>query len=547
MTGAQKSENVFKLKIILFCLGIGVSLWAPYPGFSQKRKIIIPKITSATLFLNKAQISSQAFVGIEAGATQIVLKGLPASIDPASIQVSGSDKLLILAVKYEPDYLQSHEKPELLAKLEDSLRFFKFQLGTFLDFEDVLRKEEVMLIANQEIGGKEKTLDADDLEYFANFFRKRLLDLRFQILKNKQDIVSMTKKVTKIENQIAALGSPEETSGIIQVLVESKVRTTVSLGIDYVVTRAGWKPLYDFRVKGSEENVDVVYKAQIRQLTGIDWENVNLKLSTYNPALGATKPELEPWYLNLSEPVRKRKPISLNESIGVGGDNLLGLSAPTPTVDSFNWTVQTVETSLAVEFPIDISYTIPSGESGQTVEIKSFKLPAVYQDYTAPKLVQAAYLVGRITDFDDKNLISGPVNIYSDGNYVGETFLDMNSTEDTLDLSLGRDNRVTVERVPIKEFRKKGFLGNTRTETFAYRINIRNQKEQPVTIVVEDQIPVSQTNQIVVDMLDVGDAQKNDSNGVLMWKLSILPGETQTLEFKYFVKYPKSRSVIGLH
>ncbi len=208
--------------------------------------------------------------------------------------------------------------------------------------------------------------------------------------------------------------------------------------------------------------------------------------------------------------------------------------------------VEAVETSLSVNFNINIPYTIPTGSDGQVVDIQSLELAASYKHFTVPKLSDAAYLVALVTDYDDKNLISGPANIYFENSYVGETYIDVNSTEDTIKLSLGKDNNVVVERKPVKELKSKSLLGTNRKEVFAYEISIRNSKKTPINITVEDQIPVSQNSQIEVETESVSGAEKNEATGQLTWRLDLKPAETKKVDFKYSVKYPKNQQISGL-
>ena len=507
-----------------------------------------PKMKEVTVFLNRAQIESTASVKLSNSTREVIMEGLPNSIDPQSVQVSGKGNFMIMAVKYEDNFLNSLEKSPEVLSLEDSLKFFRFQLSTFQDFEAVMHKEEQMLIANQAIGGKEKSLDADDLEYFANFFRKRLLDIRFQILKNKQDIQSLDDKIARLKKQIAVLGQKKQSSGRIIVKIASKVQTPAQFNLSYVVNNAGWYPVYNIRVKDSDSLAVLGYKANVYQNTGLDWEHVNLKLSTNNPSLGGMKPELSPNYLTVySPPSYNGRYLSASKRMGAAPrmENAEGEKEKQDAL-TIAAVTHTVKTSLAVEFVINTPYTIPSAGKGQVVDIKNIELPAMYKYYTVPKLSDAAYLVGIISDYDDKDLISGNASVYFEGTYVGETFLDMNTTQDTLRVSLGRDNNIVVERKALKEFRSKSFLGINRKETFAYEVSVRNGKQSPIEITLEDQVPVSQNEEIEVGVINLGGAVKEDATGKLTWKLSIGAAETKKVDFKYEVKYPKNKQISGL-
>jgi uncharacterized protein (TIGR02231 family) len=513
----------------------------------SSEKQVKAEIKEATVFLNMAQLSSVAAVSLEAGQQKVILTGLANGIDPQSVQVSAKG-VMILSVKYRQDYVQPHTRPAEILHLEDSVKFYQFHLANLQDFEAVLRKEEEMLTANQNISGKNTPLDADDLEYFSNFFRKRFLDIRFQLQKNIRDIQSTSEKLGKFQNQINQYNASKLPSGVIEVELNAKAKATVNFDLDYVIVNAGWSPLYDIKVKESAGPVSVGYKARVYQHSGFSWNNIKITLSTTNPSLGSTKPELYPNYLNLYAPFREKKykaersaapqPFMNKEAIAY---DAVGEGAPAEPLP-----VSAVETSLSVNFNIGIPYTIPTGEEGQVVDIQNLDLNATYRHFTVPKISPAAYLVALVTDYDDKNLISGPANIYFENAYVGETYIDVNSTEDTIKLSLGRDNNVLVERKAVKDMKSKSFLGTSRKEVFGYEISVRNSKKAPVNITIEDQIPVSQNEQIEVEAEEISGAQKEEGTGKLTWNLEIKPAATEKVTLKYSVKYPKNQQISGL-
>jgi len=512
---------------------------------SGQEKTLRPELKTATVFLHQAQLSSEASASIEAGVSELLFEALPKGIDPRSIQVSGKGNFTILGVSYEENYQQPIQPTKEYLRLEDSLKFYEFQLTTFKNFEEIMQKEEQMLISNQVIGGKNAPLDTDDLEYFAEFFRKRLLDIRFQILKNTRDIQMMTVNVQRIRNQLAVMKNGAGPAGRIKVAVSAATKTNASFELNYIVGNASWHPVYDLRVREVGEPVTVACKAMVYQYTGIEWKNVKLTLSTANPSVSGQKPELSPWYLSVYQPAPPPKPVAaqarekrLNNAVSA-----MDAEAEAFTIASFT---ATTETALAVEYSIGIPYSVPSSSKGQLVDIQNLNLKAEYRHFAVPKLSESAYLIARISDYDDKNLLSGKANVYFEGTYVGETYLNLNTTDDTLQFGLGVDKNVIVKRENLKEFRNKKLLSSARKEEFAYRISVRNSKKQPIQILIQDQLPVSQDSQIKVDAQDISGARKTDATGLLEWEKTIQGGQTATIDFRYSVEFPKNKQVTGL-
>jgi uncharacterized protein (TIGR02231 family) len=513
--------------------------------FGQSNKITKAEIKQATVYLNRAHLVSVATALLDAGKNEIIISSLPNGINEQSIQVSGKGHFTILAVKYEMDFQKPHESSPERKSLEDSLDFYEFQLSSLKDFEDIMRKEEQMLVSNQTIAGKTESLDADDLEYFANFFRKRLLDIRFQILKNTRDIRVMTENVNRIKRQIQTIGNDREPAGRIVLSVLAENKQNASFELSYIVYNAGWYPVYDLKVKEAGEPVAVTSKAVVVQQTGVSWDKVKLTLSTGNPAIGGQNPELNPWYVSVYEEKenafltkKTQKPSSAKNEAQAE----MRLYSPSSVADM----TTVVETALAVEYAISIPYTVPSSQSGQMVEIQNITLDADYKYYAVPKMSKSAYLVALVNGYEDKNLISGKANVYFEGSYIGETFLDVNTTNDTIELSLGIDKNIVVEYDAIKDFKSKKLIGFNKKEEFGYRIKIRNTKKKAIDITVQDQIPLSRDSQIKIETNEVSKAEKNEESGMLIWRKTIEPAETLELVTRFTVEYPKSKKVQGL-
>jgi uncharacterized protein (TIGR02231 family) len=122
---------------------------------------------------------------------------------------------------------------------------------------------------------------------------------------------------------------------------------------------------------------------------------------------------------------------------------------------------------------------------------------------------------------------------------LGKTVLLPRQVEDTLSISLGRDKNIKVTRKPVKDYTKKQFIGNKKTETRTWEISIRNQKKQAINLVLEEVYPISTNKDIEVTRKDNGGAEVNNETGILTWKLNIKPSEDKKINFQYEVKYPK--------
>jgi conserved hypothetical protein len=195
-------------------------------------------------------------------------------------------------------------------------------------------------------------------------------------------------------------------------------------------------------------------------------------------------------------------------------------------------------------YKIDDKYTLETDGKTTTIGIKQFTIPALYDYFTAPKIDPSAFLTAKIINWQDYDLQSGEASLYFEGTYLGKTYIDLSIAADTLSLSLGKDNAIKVTRKLVKEFSTKKFIGSNRTDTRLYEISLRNTKRVPVNIKVNDQFPISTTKEISIEDTKAPDAQIDKDTGIVLWNVTLQPGEEKKLSISYSIKYPKDRKVV---
>jgi uncharacterized protein (TIGR02231 family) len=537
-------------KTVLVAFMLMVSTWA----LSQHEKSVESKITNVTVFLNKAQVTREVKSRIEAGKTSLVVTGLTSQLDQESIQVAGKGSFVILGIAHRQNYLSEFNIPKPLQSLKDSLELLQNQLLKETSQKEILNKEEAMLSANQKIGGTNQNLTAAELKAMADFYRARLSDIVTSRMKQDEKIKKLNESIVKVQRQINEKNEMygRNTSEIV-ISLSAEAPTTVDLDVNYIVANAGWYALYDLRAINTKSPITLSYKANVYQSTGEEWKNVRLKLSTANPTLGGLKPELYAWYLNFYESYqrssadaykkgayRSAAPAAM-EARDMAEE--VATEGPAETTADF---VSTIQTTLNTEFDIALPYSVNSANKPTLVDIRNHELKADYIYSVAPKLDRDAFLLARATGWEEFSLLPGDANIFFEGTFVGKSFIDPNNIRDTLAISLGRDKRIVVKREKLKDFSSKKLIGTNQRASYAYEISVRNTKAEPVKIIVEDQIPVSQNSQIEVTVSDTGLAKYNTNTGKLTWEMKLEPNETKKVVYKFEVKYPKDKIIAGL-
>jgi len=197
-----------------------------------------------------------------------------------------------------------------------------------------------------------------------------------------------------------------------------------------------------------------------------------------------------------------------------------------------------------IVFDIEMPYTILNDGKLYTAEIKNYNLPATYQYYTAPKLDKDAFLTAQIRNWQELNLMEGELNLFFEGAFLGKSVLDLRKASDTLEISLGRDKGIVVERKNLKEFASKQFLSNYKSESRAYQITVKNNKSQPIKIIIEDHYPIATSKEATVENKEAKDASVDEATQIIVWKDDIAPRSEKVHTFKYSVKYPKREVIV---
>jgi hypothetical protein len=203
-----------------------------------------------------------------------------------------------------------------------------------------------------------------------------------------------------------------------------------------------------------------------------------------------------------------------------------------------------VENQTTVDFEIHTPYTIKSDNKSYTVDMEFYELPAFYQYYCVPKIDKDAFLIANIEDWEKYNLLGGEANVFFEDTYVGKTLMDVRYASDTLEISLGRDKKVSVNREKMKDYTDKQFIGNKKEVTRAWKTTVKNNKNQEINMIILDQVPVSTIEEIEVKVQNLSGAKHDLETGEIKWEVKLQPGDKEELDLKYSVKYPKNRNLI---
>ncbi len=203
-----------------------------------------------------------------------------------------------------------------------------------------------------------------------------------------------------------------------------------------------------------------------------------------------------------------------------------------------------IENQTNLEYTLNKPYSLKSGNESTSLTLTGYEAAASFEYQVIPKKQEKAYLVAQIVNWSQYDLLEAPTSLFFENTFIGKTILNTGVVSDTLEVSLGEDKNVLIKREKLKDFQKKRYIGSNITESRAWKITLRNQKKQPVKITVKDQVPVSTSSDIQVDVIELSNGKQNKTTGEVTWKLTLNPNEQRELIIKYNVKYPKSKRLV---
>ena len=340
---------------------------------SETPVLVASNVESVTVFLNGAQVTRTARVAMLSGDRQYRIEKLSPYIDPQSVRVKAEGDFIIKSVFYQRNYLDStqlSEEGQALAVQLDSLRHRIARQQAKLA---VLKEEEALLVANRTLSGANERVNLAQLEAIADFFRTRLTKLKQQQTTLGFGLEDLKNEQRRVEQQQQKLsGQFAEPTGEIIITALSEQPKPVTLEVSYTVDHASWYPTYDVRVTNVDSPIRLVYKANVHQRTGEDWDEVQLTFSNADPQQNSTKPILNPWYVDFYQPTASRWPTNLSSyPSGYSGNQVRGRVTDEQQAEIPGVNVLVAGTTVGTVSNIDGYYQLALPQNAQVLAFSS--------------------------------------------------------------------------------------------------------------------------------------------------------------------------------
>ncbi len=174
-------------------MAIHFALLLSFFMFGQERKEVQTKVTSATVFSNRAMVTRQGSVHLPRGAFRLVLSPLPSELLDESVRVSGKGtaSVKILDVKVETEFTPVIQQ-EALQKLQAKLDSLQWEDQSVSDRITILESQKSFIesLKAESAGEINKNMiinkpSVQDLQELLNFLRSNLSNIYADLRKEK--------------------------------------------------------------------------------------------------------------------------------------------------------------------------------------------------------------------------------------------------------------------------------------------------------------------------------------------------------------------------
>lgn len=578
---------------------IALSAWTPV-AHAQEVKLD-GKVTSVTLHRNQAMVTREIEIDGEAGAKEIVVTNLPENVINSSLFAESDDTIEVRAVQYRTKAVGNSPREEVrklnasIRTLQDAIELNQKNTELLKKQSDYLDKLEKFVAPTANVELTKGVLNAESLKELTQFSfeqRKSVLADQVKFAKEKRDL---TEEMNLLQRKMAEItnGSSKTVREAV-IFLQKNDAAKRKLRLNYLVGNCGWSPSYVIRAGQEKANVRLEYNGLIYQMTGENWENVELTLSTASPAISAAGPGLAPFKITLNQPTQSKQVAARNYQqqlriqqnpkdelyslFNKRKEALIANQKATNFSDNAatSWSIngfandiacaaligdESVVTTLrsqmeqmnedpSLTYTIGSPINLTSRNTQQIVKIMQSDLPSKFYHVATPVLTSYVYREAELANDSDKDLLAGPISVYLEGKFVGRGEVPTVARGQSFVVGFGADPQLRSRREIVD--RTEGVNGGNRELKFEYRFVVENFKNEAAQIRIIDRLPVSKDGSDIRITLASSESDLSDDKvyqrrerpeGILRWDIQApakaIGDNAKMLAYTYTVEYDR--------
>jgi uncharacterized protein (TIGR02231 family) len=546
-------------------------------------------ISKVTVYRGQALVARTISIDLPPGASELIVKDLPAMIVPESIYAQTSDDTKVLSVRYREKAVSEDTREEVKqidAQIEDVQHQLKYAESEHkhLDLQwQMFEKLKDFTIASEKSDLSRGLLTFEPVESLTGLIEKKGLEYHKQRMELEDKIAGLKKEQELLDrkrNELVAGQSRTEREAVLFISRTGGKKTDIQLS--YLVGGANWQQQYNLRADPKNSNALIEYNAVVNQTSGEDWDGVALSLSTAEPTMVAAPPILEPMLVALLNPAltqqaqtqafigaaqarqyqesRKaniKKGITANTELNELAINnqAFFFRAGQQELQEFQQQIAQISRTEGISVTYDLpgKLTLPSRSDQQLVSIASITAKADFALIATPLLTDFVYLQADLLNNSEMVLLPGQASIFRNGEFVGKSRLPQVTIGERFTAGFGIDSQVQVVRE--LEDKKTRIQGGNRIDTYDYRIALSNYKNMPVELQLLDRLPYTDDASIKIELEKTEPGLSSDSEylrtarkkGILRWDIKLAPNtvdrDVTVVKYSFTMEYDRNMQI----
>lgn len=543
------------------------------PALADKLKIG-SQMNAVTLYPAGATVSRKVSAKIPQGSHVIVVEDLPAGITTNSLRVEGlADQAVQISsvdlreVTLSRDNTEEKRKEieSAIQKLDDKNEALKTEAINIKRQTDLLRALAKGAVApTKSETGSSTLITSEELNNLLELTEKKLLQYSTRADAIRIERRNIDNETLELARQLEQLAPRKDRQNRLSIHVDSVQDSKVDFFIRYNVDGAGWQPVYDVRLdlgsKAKGSKIQLTRRAEVRQSTPENWDNVSLTLSTARPSAQTSPGQLAPFYIrplqtkrrdNLAAKLEAMKKMQRTELDGVVADAEEPKEVRTAEEPIVEKPVETLFEGFLAEYKIGSKVSVDNRGTTKNVLIADETYDTEIIAHAIPVLNPYAYLTAKITLKGETPYLPGNMLISRGGIFLGKSKMPQLNPGETQALSFGRDDLIRIDRKKVREKQgDEGFISTVNTQERRFVTTIENLHDFPMTVTIQDRLPNSTHEDIIVNMVEgstpptTKDVDKKV--GVFEWKTKLDGKQKADINFGYKISWPRDMRITPL-
>jgi hypothetical protein len=553
------------------------------------------KVTAVTVYQDSALVTREVQIPAGAGSMELVVSPLPPQTIDSSLYSEGGDGIRILTTRYRTRAIEEDTREEVRSReqkikaLQSDAEKLTKQIQVIDQNLAMLAKLEDFTSATLKQLTEKGVFSAESTIALSKYIMEQRATKATEQLALQQQVRANNEAQEFLKRELNDLASGSTRTERDAVIVLDKANAAAgTIRLNYLVSAASWHPQYKLRATLEEGPVQLEYLAAVVQQSGEDWNDANVVLSTAEPQLTATPPDLVALDVTVIRGQQPAQQLSLNNSVEASklrrqakddfngnayaraNSGINAAAALEQTDELLNPQIagkfslggggglaqaQTVEQreGPSVTYHLKQKFTIPSRNDEQLIEVARIEMSGEFFYKAVPVLTPHVYRLASLTNSSEYVLLPGQATMYLGTDFVGRMDLPLVAIGEHFTAGFGVDPQLQVTRELLNKNRT--VQGGNQVHDFKYQIRVASFKSKPVKMQVWDRLPKAEAESVGITLVNASPSLSEDATYVrtdrpankLRWDLTVAPNtngeKATTIEYQFKLEYDRNMSI----